>query len=240
MNRNFFFLLLSVTVLCVSSCRYMGGKRVRGNGVSATQEKQMGTFNGISVSGGIDVFVAPGPNSLKIEADQNLLEYIEVENRGNVIEVRERRGYNLKPVSGIKVFASAPSFSTIEVSGSGNIKSQSKITGNSLNVEIRGSGDIQLEVDAPKVATEIAGSGSMRLSGRTQDYSAGIKGSGDVRSFDLLSEHTTVDISGSGNAEVFASKQLDIEIKGAGDVRYKGTATVSQKIMGSGSVKQAN
>jgi hypothetical protein len=231
-------LILFVTVFAFGSCKYMGGKMVRGDGNSTTQEKQMGSFTGVRVRGGIDVVVAPGNNALRIEADRNLLPYIEVRNNGGVIDVQSRRGYNLHPVSGIKVYATAPSFSVIEVAGSGDIKSQSKITGDNLNVEIKGSGDIQLDVDAPKVEAGIAGSGSIKLNGRTKDFDADIKGSGDVHGFDLLSENTRVDIAGSGNAEVFASKILDVEIKGAGDVRYKGTASVNQRIMGSGSVKQ--
>jgi hypothetical protein len=215
---------------------------VRGNGEVHIQERQVGNFTGVSVRGGIDVIVAPGPaSSFKIEADRNLLDYIDVHNNGGIVEVHTKRGYNLRPVSGIKVYATAPSFSTIEVAGSGDITSQSKISSSDkLDLEIKGSGDIKLDVDAPIIEADINGSGSIALTGRTQNFTADIDGSGDVHSFNLLSENTTVDIAGSGNAEVFASKQLNVEIKGAGDVKYKGTASVNQKIMGSGSVKQAN
>jgi hypothetical protein len=240
MKRTAFFLF--ILLISMSSCTYIGGKRVRGNGESHIQERQVGKFTGVSVRGGIDVIVAPGPvSSFKIEADRNLLDYIDVRNNGGVVEVRSKRGYNLRPKTNMKVYATAPSFSSIEVAGSGDITSRSKISSdNKLNLEIKGSGDIKLDVDAPSIGAHIAGSGSIALNGRTQNFDADIRGSGDVRSFNLLSENTNVDIAGSGNAEVFASKQLNVEIKGAGDVRYKGTASVNQKIMGSGSVKQAN
>ncbi len=232
---------LAILLISFSSCTYVGGKRVRGNGEVHTQERQVGNFSGVKVRGGIDVIVAPGPVSFKIEADRNLLDYIDVHNNGGIVEVNIKRGYNLRPVKGIKVYATAPSFSTIEVAGSGDITSLSKIrSDDKLNLEIKGSGDIKLDVDAPDIVADIDGSGSIALSGRTQNFNADIDGSGNVHSFNLLSENTTVDISGSGNAEVFASKQLNVEIKGAGDVKYKGTASVNQKIMGAGSVKQAN
>lgn len=239
MKRTAFY--FSILILVFISCTYMGGKRVRGNGEKASQERRMGDFSGVSVKGGIDVIVAHGTaTSFKIEADRNLLDYIETHNNGGVVEVYTKRGYNLRPVSGIKVYATAPSFSSIEVAGSGDITSQAKINStNKLKLAIRGNGDIKLDVDAPNVEADISGSGTVSLSGRTQNFDADIKGSGDVRSFNLLSENTSVDIAGSGSAEVFASKQLDVEIKGAGDVKYKGTASVSQNIMGSGSVKQA-
>lgn len=227
-------------IVFFSSCNYMSGKYMRGNGVSVTQEKAVGDFDGVSVKGGIDVIINTGTAaSFKIEADENLLPYIEVENHGNVIEVSAKSGYNLDPKSGIKVWATAPSFSVLEVTGSGDIQSTSRIVGNEkLHVEIKGSGDVRLDVDAPKIQAEIAGSGNIIIKGRTQEFYAAIKGSGDIQGFDLLSENTTVDISGSGNVEVYASKQLAVDIKGAGDVRYKGAAEVHQDIKGAGSVKR--
>lgn len=234
------FLLLFFTSL--TSCRYVTGKRVRGNGQLGTVVRPVGNFTGVHAKGGIDVVVSNGPSStLKIEADQNLIDYIEVHNNNGIVEVYTKDGYNLRPQAGIRVLAMAPQFSSIQISGSGNISSPNKILGsNKLHVEIRGSGDINLNVDAPSVETEISGSGSATMHGNTQHFVADINGSGDVRAMNLMSEQTTVDISGSGNADVFASKVLNVEIKGAGNVAYKGPATVNQRIVGSGSVQKVN
>lgn len=235
----YYFLFLAI-FFC-ASCRFMGGKRIEGNGAVTTETKEVGSFSGVSVKGGIDVVLINGNNNLKIEADENLLEYIIAKNEGGTIEVYSKDGYNLDATSGIKVYATAPSFKKVDISGSGNVTSQSLIKGtDNLNIEIKGSGDVRLEVEAPKVYSGIAGSGSIKLKGRTQDFDVDIKGSGDILCFDLLSENTSVDIAGSGNAEVFASKKLNVDIKGAGDVKYKGTATVTQNIMGAGNIKKVD
>jgi hypothetical protein len=239
--RYFPFLPVIAIVCFLSSCHYVfSGKRVSGNGTKATQVRQTGNFNGIDVKGSVDVEVAQeAVNSLKIEGDENLLGFIDVDNKGGILQISTRPGFDLHPQAGLKVYAAAPAFNNLEVTGSGNIQSGSMIAGTDhLRVEIKGSGDVQLEVDAPKVDVSIAGSGKVSLKGTTQNFSTEIKGSGDVHGFNLMSENTVVDIAGSGNAEVFASKQLNIEIKGAGDVAYKGTATVQQKILGSGEVKK--
>ncbi|MCP2936704.1 DUF2807 domain-containing protein, partial [Salmonella enterica subsp. enterica serovar Typhimurium] len=61
----------------------------------------------------------------------------------------------------------------------------------------------------------------------------------DAKCFDLKSENTKVEISGAGDAEVFASVQLDARVSGAGSVKYKGNAaSVNQKVSGAGSVKK--
>jgi hypothetical protein len=234
------FVLIAASLLLVSSCRFAGGQRVNGNGNRISSTRSLGNFNSVEVKGGIDLVLSPGTeNVLRIEADENLMEFIEVNNNGGTVEVRSRDNYNLQSKSGIKVYATAPEFEHITVSGSGDITSNGMVKSKAkLDLEIRGSGDIKLAVDAPEVATSISGSGSARLQGNTRKFSADVKGSGDVFAFDLLSEDANVDIAGSGNAEIFASKQLSVEIKGAGDVAYKGGGNVNQKIMGSGSVRQ--
>ena len=234
-------LLLAFTVL-FSSCHYIRGKRINGNGVSSTQERSLGDFHSIKAMGGMDVTVSQAPSSsLKIEADGNLLEYIETRNYNGTIEIFTRDGFDLDPKSGIKVFAAAPSFHDLEISGSGKIKSTGKISSTSeLNAEVSGSGDILLEADAPRIRTKISGSGSSTLKGTTKDFSARISGSGEVHCFDLLSENTEIDIAGSGDAEVYASKALDVDIAGAGDVRYKGNPSVKQHIAGSGGVRKVD
>ncbi len=234
-------LLLTLCALLIfTSCRFMGGKRVEGNGNRTSVTKSVGSFDGVEVRGGIDVIISPGTEHvLRIEADENLMEFIEVHNNGSTVEVGSRDGYNLRSQGGIKVYATAPVFERIGVSGSGDIRSTGMVKGGKgLELQIRGSGDIQLAVDAPRVSTEISGSGSARIQGTTRSFAADIRGSGDVHAFELLSETANVDIAGSGNAEVFASKELSVEIKGAGDVSYKGGGTVNQRIMGAGNVRR--
>ena len=235
-------LLLMAFQLMLTSCNFISDRRIDGNGVSSTQNRSVGDFHSINASGGMDVIVSQGPaSSLKIEADENLLQYIETRNEGGSVEIYTRDGFNLDPKAGIKVYATAPDFNDITVSGSGKITSTGKITSSDeLNTGVSGSGDIIIEVDAPSVKTHISGSGSSTIKGTTKEFSADISGSGDVRCFDLMSENTEIDIAGSGNAEVYASKSLNVDIAGAGDVRYKGTPTVKQSIAGSGSVKKVD
>ena len=76
--------------------------------------------------------------------------------------------------------------------------------------------------------------------GNEEIYLMKVDGSGSshFRCFDLMAEIVSVDISGAGDAEVFASVKLDVDVSGAGSVKYKGNATVSQKVSGSGSVSK--
>lgn len=236
--RKIIVLSLMLAVI-FSSCRLIGGKRVRGNGNVVSQDRSVGEFRGIRSHGFFDVILASGPGSIRIEAEENIQPHIETIMEGDVLKIETEDGYWLRPRRDVKIYVTAPSLKEVKVYGSGNITSQSKITNpEKMQLGIYGSGDIKAEIDAPVVEADISGSGNIILSGRVKEFDGEINGSGDIKAMELMSEQTKVSINGSGNVGIYASEKMDIAVRGSGDVRYKGPAHVTSDIKGSGSVRK--
>ena len=238
-----YILFLFALPILLSSCHYMWGKRVRGNGVIKTEERPVSDFKNVSVSGAMKVFVSQGPvKPVKIEGDENLLPYVEVSQEGDQLEVRPRKGYNLNPTEDLKIYVTAPVYNEIRVSGACDIIGNMKISNSEeLSLSASGAGNIRMEVDAPKLSAEISGSGSINLKGQSKNVELDLSGAAEAHCFDMLSETTKVEISGAGSADVYASVKLEARVSGAGTVNYKGNATeVSQKVSGAGSVNKVN
>ena len=233
--------LLVFPAMVFSSCRGIFGKRINGDGNLKTETRSAGQFNDVQVSGSVDLYIKQDSNrSVKIEADQNLLEYIEVYNEGDRLVVRTRNGYNLRPSQDIKVYVSSPVFKKLETSGACDIYSENQIVSSDpIELGMSGSCDGKLDLKAPKVITDLSGACSIEIKGETKDFSAGGSGSTNFKCFGLMAENVEVDISGAGDAEVYASVKLDVDVSGAASVRYKGNAGVSQKVTGAGSVTKA-
>jgi hypothetical protein len=235
--------LLLLVAVTSSSCRYMFGKRVRGNGNIRTEEHSVSSFKNVEVSGAIDLYVSQGDvKPVKIETDDNLLQYIEVIQEGDKIIIQSKEGFNLRPTGKIKVYVSTVVYNHIDVSGACSITGQNKIVNTEdLKLEVSGAGDINMDVTAPVVSAEVSGAGSVNLKGETKSFDLELTGASKAHCFDLLSEKTRVDISGAGDADVYASVKLDAEVSGAGIVKYKGSATIfNQHVSGAGSVKKAD
>ncbi len=215
---------------------------MRGNGVIKTENRTAGTFNGIDVSGNIDVYVKQDSvASIKIEADENLLQYIVTDNDGSTLQIHERKGVNLNPTRSIKVYVSGPSFKNFDASGACAFYTENKIISNEpVSISLSGAGNVKMELKAPSVKADLSGAGTITLKGETKDFEVDGSGSSEINCFELMTENTKVDLSGAGDAEVFASVKLDVSISGAADVKYKGNATVSQSVSGAGSVKKVN
>jgi len=237
------FLLITVVLVSLSSCRFGGGKRVKGNGNVITKEVNHGDFTKVEQKGSFDVYLSNAPStSVKIEAEENLIEYIETYVNNNTLVIRTKEGYSLRPDRDVKIYIAAPHLSDIQSSGSGDIISQSLISDSTkMSFGIRGSANIQVEVNAPEIDAEIRGSGDMELKGQTRKFRAEVNGSGNIKALELKAEDTDIEIKGSGDADVFASSSLNVNVRGSGDVRYKGNAPkVTNDIKGSGSVTKTD
>ena len=224
-----------------SSCRFITGQRIRGNGNVRTETRSPGNFKSVSSHGSFDVFVSSGEQALKIEAEENLLPYIETYVEGYTLHVGTKDNYWLRPGRKVKIFVSSPDYESIRSYGSGDIIGESKITNSSkLELGVNGSANIKMDIDAPKINTETNGSGDIFLTGETKAFEGEIHGSGDIKALDLRSGDATIKIYGSGNADLSVDGKLDVHVAGSGDVNYRGNAQVSSSIAGSGRVKKVD
>lgn len=237
-----FFVLSVLLVIIFSSCDQMFGKRIHGNGHIKTETRTALDFNSIDVSGSIDVIIRhDSVRSIKIETDENLLEYVQVIDEGDKLVIHTERGFRLNTTKGIKVYISSPIFRYLEASGACNYFSENKISSSEkISFDLSGSCDVKVELDAPAVEADLSGACSVQLKGKTKDLRVEGSGSSDFKCMELLAENVEVDISGSGYAEVYASVKLDVSVSGSGDIKYKGNATVSQHVSGAGSVKKVD
>ena len=225
--------IASAIIFC--SCHTVTGRR---NVI--TQERHPNQFDGVRSSGSIDVEVMNGDKQMvKVEADDNIMPFVITNVENGMLNVHLRPNQVYHDIN-VKVYVSAPSLSRLYVSGSGSITSKGSITDEDrIEFKVSGSGDINSLVDAPAITADVSGSGTLKLAGRTKDFNCSVGGSGDLKCKDLLSENTAVSVSGSGNANVFASVSLNAKASGSGNIYYSGNpaSPVIHK-SGSGSVRE--
>jgi len=228
-----------VIFVFVSGCREIAGERVRGSGHIITENRTASGFNSIEVSGAIDVYIKQdSTTSVKVEADDNILEYIEVHTDGSTLEIYTEDNIRLKPSHKIKVYVSNSEYKDLQVGGASSIRSENEITADRLNVDIGGASEGRLEVNAPKVSVNVSGASNANIKGKTKDFEGGASGASDIRCFDLLTENAEVDASGASNIEVYASVKIAGQASGASSVNYKGNAQVNVEKSGASSVNK--
>ena len=236
------FLFLLVVTVFASGCREMSARRERGSGNITSQNRQVSGFNSIDVSGAIDVYVKQdSATSVKVEADDNLLEYVEVYTENSTLVIHTERGIRMRPSNKIKVYISNPSYKEFEISGASDIFSESPITSNeTLHIGLSGASGGKMEFNSPRITVQVTGASHLSARGKTKDFEGDASGASEIKCFDLLTENSTVEVSGASSAEIFASVKLQGSASGASNIKYKGNATTSISSSGASGVNKVD
>ena len=229
-------ILTFIAFMTTSCIVVINGKSAQGSGNIITEEREVSAFNKIHLKGSGKVFLTPGEKqTLVIKTDDNIMPLIETDVSGNKLSISDGN-HHLRPTS-FEVYITLENLEGVRISGSGDIIGKGRFVMDTLDTEISGSGDMDLEVETGLLETKISGSGSIHLSGKAEDYTVSISGSGKINAFDVDAKHVSVKISGSGDCRVSTSESLDAKISGSGDVYYRGRPQINAKISGSGSLK---
>ncbi|MEO8404886.1 MAG: head GIN domain-containing protein [Chitinophagaceae bacterium] len=233
-------LLLLVPVIAICSCDFVHNG-IKGNGNIKTETRKAGDFSSVDVSGVFELHITQGPAAdVRIEGDENLMQYIVVETNGGELNIHTSDHNNLDPTGRIKVFVSAPTVKKINGSGASRVFSENKLTSsNMIDIDLSGASTAKLELDAPEVKAHASGASSIFLKGQTKTLHVEGNGASSIKAYELPSETADINVSGASDAEVFASVSLKADASGASTAKYKGPATVlSQHESGAGSVKR--
>ncbi len=230
--------LVLIMVLVIVGVSYFIG---RGSGNLTTETREVSGFDRISLSGTGNLIITQGETeSLSIEAEDNIVDKITTEVSGETLEISYKHRWPFWPVwptKEVNLTITLKSLESVKISGSGSA-SCDNLVGDSLNIEISGSGKIDMAVELSELTSKISGTGEFIFSGTTETQSLEISGSGKYYARDLASKIADIKISGSGNAEVSAEEKLNVEISGSGNVKYLGSPSINQKISGSGTVEE--
>ena len=227
--------LLTIGVL-FNACNY---HTETGSGNTITQAKTVGNFTAISASNAIEVQVKIGsPAAVKIEADDNIMEYVVATVNGNTLKLGLQNGTNISDAN-IKIYVTVPEISQLRASSACTIQVIDVIKNNGkLSFDASSAADIKAVVDAPEVDVEASSSGTVSLSGKTQNYTVNVSSAGNVKTMELMAENTDASSSSAGTAQVHASVSLKANASSGGVINYTGGATPNVSTSSGGSVSK--
>mgnify|MGYP006274316393 FL=1 len=225
--------LAAALLILVGSCGVFGE---RGSGELATEARNVDVFTGIDLKGIGSVSLVEGPDqSIQVTTDDNLLERLQTEMRGDVLTIYFSQG--TREVTSLEITIETPRIESVANSGSGSIRGSGEFLADRLDIDISGSGAVILEVQTQTLDVEVTGSGSAVLRGSAVNFRGDVSGSGSIEAAELSAERAEVDVGGSGRVEIDASRNINVEISGSGTVSYTGAARLNSNVTGSGEVR---
>jgi hypothetical protein len=209
------------------------------------ETRNVGSFTKIAFRVPGKLYLKQGsPQKVEIEGDKEVLQKIETEVDGNklVIEQEGNKWFNWgSEGDNIKIYITVPSIEALSVSGSGELVGQSRFTANNLDLNVSGSGELTIDVDATgKLDADVSGSGDIIVKGKCNSFDSDVSGSGKIELEATVAGKANFEISGSGKIHAKGSAQnVEAEISGSGKVLAANLETerCEIKITGSGDVE---
>lgn len=210
-----------------------------------TEDRNLPVFTGISLRIPATLYIEQGSErKVTIEAKTSTLEEIitEINDRTLVIRFPARNFFvrDFDPGK-ITIRITIPEITDLSVSGSGDILGAKPISTLIMDLNVSGSGNIDLTMlDAERVKTNISGSGNILIRGEkpAANLTGTISGSGNIKAEGFEAQEVKMTIAGSGNCYVRSNGNITVKIAGSGNLYYTGNPNVDSTIAGSGSVKE--
>jgi hypothetical protein len=192
--------------------------KTKGSGNIQIEKRDVSGFSGIKAGGAVAVEVSAQKEfAVEVEADDNLLQYIKTEVKGDTLRIYTEGRISTR--SPIRVRVSMPQIESMDISGasSGTLTS---IKNESLTLEASGASKIKVD-------------------GETSELRVDLSGASRIEAENLKAESAWVDASGASSAVVYALNEITADASGASCIRYAGEPKEVRKTSsGAGSVKQ--
>ncbi len=233
-------LLMALTLSTLACEGSIGFRTIRGSGTISEQSYEVDSVTDVEFATIGSLLIQIGETEqLRVEAEENLLEYIEVEVEDGRLKISDRENVNWLPTRSVYFYLTLKELDTVRVSGLGNVRVPD-VEASQFLIEISGGGNVAIDrVDADQITVEISGLGNLSITGgEVETQEVDISGGGNYQARGLESSRADVALSGLGSATLRVSDELDVTITGGGAVEYVGSPTVRQDISGVGHVKK--
>jgi len=206
-------------IVLLTGCGVVNCTEGTGEMISKTFPQE--SFDSFELSSSADVELVPSDkNAIEVYTYPNVMEKLDIDNKGGEVDLDFDGCVNMD--KGMKVRVYFTKLHKVKLSGSGNIFSRSKVTTDSFEISIMGSGDANIDAEVDNLRAEIMGSGDVVLRGKTKVLKGVINGSGNIKANELASGTANISINGSGDATLGSCANLTSSVNGSGNVNCLG------------------
>ena len=222
------------------ACVIALGNEVQGSGDLQQEERSVSGVRSVAVGNQGDLVVEFGEQErLVLEAESNLLEHLEVEQRGDRLVIGTRGNVRLRNREPIRYYLTVTELEAVETASSGDIE-VAAVQAERFEAVVSSSGDIHIgQLIADDLQVVISSSGDIDIdAGRVESQEIRVSSSGDYDASGVQSRRVSARLSSSGNVSISASDELEATLSSSGGLRYRGDPGVRVQESSSGRVRR--
>lgn len=206
-----------------------------------SETRTPGSFRGIKVSEGIDVYLQKGSKeSVRITATGVAVENVVTEISDKYLRIHMREG-RYRGQMDVKVYVTYVQIERLSASSAGTISTEGILKAEKLDISASSAGNMELELDVNELSISVSSAAEIELKGKCKTLNADASSAGEIDAYDFNAQSVVAQASSAGSIHVHAVNSLVANASSGGDVRYKGNP---EKFMANsssgGSVKRSD
>jgi hypothetical protein len=258
------FCLFSMAVILLglsfSACMVFDIRGERGSGQMTSEQRDFHGISGVSLAtiGHMEIRLGD-TESLRIEAEDNLMRYIKTEVNNGELTIKNQEHFNLHNTRPVNYYLTVKNLNSISIYSSGDIQApdlesrdfsitiastgdlrMGNLMADMLKVNIFSSGDVNMgALNANRIEVNISSTGDLDIAGGTvKSQDVTINSTGDYAAKNLACDAADVILNSTGSATIQVRDHLNAKLNSTGDLRYIGSPAVNVNRTSVGSVIQ--
>jgi Putative auto-transporter adhesin, head GIN domain len=234
MRKNLFLMLAIIatgfSTMGQKNDKYDDKDRIEGSGNVITKDFTVKSFDELSANGVFNLQLSQGDKeSVKIEADDNLMDLFTVENEGSTLKISMKKNSNFNSKKHLKVYVTFKTLKSMNLGMVGGTSSDEKLKFADLKLKNQSVGSVSLNMTLQTLNMENQSVGSVKLEGSAENAIVKNNSVGSINAGNFVVQKMDIENNGVGSATVNAEKELKYSDSFLGKVSNKGSATVKRK-----------
>jgi hypothetical protein len=208
---------------------------------NAEKRTLSGSFTGISVSDGVDLYITQGnEESVAVSAsEEKYLERFKTEVENGVLKIYfDSKGisWGINEKRRLKAWVSFKTLEKLHASGGADVKASGSFNLDNLEMKFTSGSTFDGKVVAKELSVDQNSGSSVSISGSAASLKVDVSSGAVFKSYDLAVDYCDAKASSGGGVRITINKELNAKANSGGGIRYKGAAVIKELNVNSGGI----
>ncbi len=219
---------LILAVLFLSSCDH---EAIKVSNEISTKSISVLDYTALEVANDFNVYITFSDieEEVKIEANDNLQEYIVTNITDNKLRIKLKNNLIIKGKETLNIYIKTKNINDFSAYGDVKIELENTLETTAAKIKLFGDSYFSGEIIANKLDLELKGDSKTDIYGSIKNLSAKLTGDSNLDDYDLAVENINIELFGDSQAHLTVTNTINIEAAGDSSFFYKGNATIVSK-----------
>ncbi len=240
MKTNRIYILIALFTLIISSCS-LDTIRVTNNDAVTYRTLNITDFNAIEIANSFNAYItfSDTEESIEIEANDNLHDYIIARKENNKLVVHIKNNVKIKGRETLNIYITTKSITDFSVAADSKIILQNALIKDNAKIRVTADSFFSGEVHVDHLELKAFADAKADLSGIIGLLNANLSADAQLVDYDLQVEDLKMKMAADCDANITVTNTIDIEATADCTLRYKGNATIiHQKLTADSRIKK--